>query len=91
MRPLRAAKRIIPAAVSAAVTVSEETGGSVLDDGFMSVPECADFLRVSRSSIYLMMEQGKLAFAKFGKSRRVPRRSLMQLAQECMTREEHES
>jgi excisionase family DNA binding protein len=81
MRPLRAAKRIIPAAVSAAAAES----GDVLDAGFMSVPECADFLRVSRSKIYLMMGQGKLPFAKFGKSRRVPRRALMQLAQECMT------
>lgn len=35
------------------------------------VTEVARFLNLSRSKVYLMMEQGQLPFVKFGKSRRV--------------------
>lgn len=35
------------------------------------VGEVANYLSLSRSKIYLMMEQGTLPYVKFGKSRRV--------------------
>ncbi len=35
------------------------------------VSEVAKYLNMSRSKIYLMMEQGQLPFVKLGKSRRV--------------------
>jgi excisionase family DNA binding protein len=35
------------------------------------VTEVAKFLNLSRSKVYLMMEQGHWPFVKFGKSRRV--------------------
>ena len=35
------------------------------------VAEVAKYLNLSRSKIYLMMEQGQLPFVKLGKSRRV--------------------
>jgi len=54
------------------------------DDGLMTVGEAADFLRVSRSSVYGLMEQGKLAFAKFGKSRRIPKKALLELAEKSL-------
>jgi excisionase family DNA binding protein len=45
----------------------------------LSVPEVADLLGLSRSKLYLMMEAGELAFAKFGKSRRVPYQAVRSL------------
>jgi excisionase family DNA binding protein len=51
--------------------LSSET---VIDDGFFSVREAAEFLHISRASIYSLMEQGLIAFCKFGKTRRIPRR-----------------
>lgn len=36
-----------------------------------TVNEVADFLSVSRSKVYSMMDDGDLPYVKFGKSRRV--------------------
>lgn len=49
-------------------------------EGLVNVPEAARFLHLSRSTIYSLMEAGKLPYIRIGRSRRIPRRSLMQLA-----------
>ena len=49
-------------------------------DGLMTVQEAAEFLRLSRSSLYTMMDSGELAFVKLGRSRRIPKRALVELA-----------
>src|SRR5262249_9185610 len=89
MHPLRstASKTITPASLSCdqlTAGIAEPPHSGLCDDGLVTVPEAADFLRVSRSSVYAMMEQGKLPFAKFGKSRRIPRQALMELVQQSM-------
>ncbi|GAG31369.1 unnamed protein product [marine sediment metagenome] len=43
-------------------------GGS----GMATVPEVAEHLKLSRASIYKLMDQQELAYVKLGKSRRVP-------------------
>ncbi len=48
------------------------------------VPEVATFLAVSRSKIYAMMDAGELAYAKFGKSRRIPWEAVYRLVTESM-------
>lgn len=40
-------------------------------EGLQSVRRVAEFLAVSRSKVYLMMESGELAYVKLGKSRRI--------------------
>ncbi|MCH8891481.1 MAG: helix-turn-helix domain-containing protein [Myxococcales bacterium] len=50
---------------------SEST--DLVSDGLMTVSEAAGFLRLSRSTIYLFMDRGELAFVKLGRSRRIPR------------------
>jgi excisionase family DNA binding protein len=55
-----------------------------LDDGFVTIPEAAQTLRLSRAKVYQMMDAGELAYAKFGKSRRIPRESLKELVRKCM-------
>ncbi len=57
----------------------------LLADGMMTVVEAADFLRLSRSKLYHFMDQGELAFVRFGEdgrraARRIPRRAVIELA-----------
>ena len=52
----------------------------LVSDGLMRVAEAADFLRVSRSSVYELMAGGELPWARLGRSRRIPRRAVVALA-----------
>lgn len=54
----------------------------------MRVPEGADFLGVCRSTIYKYMDSGKLPFVKIGRSRRIPRKALVELAAEHLSTEQ---
>ncbi len=49
-------------------------------EGLLTVQEAAQFLRVSRSKLYDLMDNGELKFVKLGRSRRIPRRALIDLA-----------
>ena len=49
-------------------------------DGLLSVKACALFLGVSRSTVYQMMDAGLLCYAKLGRSRRIPKRAIIELA-----------
>lgn len=51
-------------------------------DGLVSIEDAMSFLSVGRSTIYELMDRGMLAYAKIGRSRRIPKRSLVWLAQE---------
>jgi excisionase family DNA binding protein len=55
--------------------------GRIVEGGFVEVPEAATFLSLSRASIYKLMDSGSLAYAKFGRSRRIPRRALLEYAE----------
>jgi len=49
----------------------------ILADGILTVREASGLARQSVSSIYLAMERGELPYLKLGRSRRIPRRSLL--------------
>ncbi len=49
-------------------------------DGLLTVGECAEFLHVSRSKVYEMMDAGILCYVKLGRSRRIPKRAVIELA-----------
>lgn len=53
---------------------------TVVADGLGSIRDAAQYLGVSRSSIYRLMDQGLLAYVKLGRSRRIPRRAVIELA-----------
>ncbi len=53
---------------------------ALVADGLMTVKEAAEFLRLSPSRLYVLMVGGELAFVKLGRSRRIPRRALVELA-----------
>ena len=49
-------------------------------DGMDRVPRAAQFLGVSKSMMYRMMDNGQLAYVKLGKARLIPRKALVELA-----------
>ena len=49
-------------------------------DGLMKVGEVEAFFDCSRSTVYNWMYQGLLAYVKLGRSRRIPRRAVLELA-----------
>jgi excisionase family DNA binding protein len=60
------------------------TSTAMIEGGFATVVEAAEFLRLSRAKVYQLMDQRELAYAKFGKSRRIPRRALNEYAERCV-------
>ncbi len=60
--------------------MNEPYGEELVADGLFTVAEAASFLRVGRSSLYVLMDRGELPFVKIGRSRRIPRRAVIALA-----------
>ena len=67
--------------------MSRENSGAIeprstelVADGLLTVQECTEFLHLSRSKVYELMDGGELCFTKLGRSRRVPRRAIIELA-----------
>jgi len=46
----------------------------LVSEGLLKIREAAEFLKLSRSRLYELMDAGELAYVKIGRSRRVPRR-----------------
>lgn len=53
---------------------------AMVADGLETVSGAVRWTKLSRSSVYELMANGRLAFVKLGRSRRIPRRSLVDLA-----------
>jgi excisionase family DNA binding protein len=53
---------------------------TVIRDGFAEVAEAQQYLKLSRATIYSLMESKQLAYARFGRTRRIPWRSLYEYA-----------
>jgi excisionase family DNA binding protein len=68
----------------ATMQAASERAAQLIEDGFLSVAEAAAFLGVSRAKLYSLMENGEVRYAKFGKSRRIPRRALVEYGQRCL-------
>lgn len=58
----------------------EDRVREMMEDGLVKIPEAADFLKISIAQLYRLMERGELIYTKIGKSRRIPRRALLDLA-----------
>jgi excisionase family DNA binding protein len=67
-----------------AVLAEKSEGAEQVRDGFARVAEAAKFLGLSRAKVYQLMETGDILYAKFGKSRRIPRKALEDYAQRCL-------
>lgn len=62
--------------------MSEPLAAELVADGLVTVKSAAAFLSVARSTIYALMDSGRLPFVKLGRSRRLPRAALIRLAAE---------
>jgi excisionase family DNA binding protein len=61
--------------------LSVEKPAGIVAGGLMTISEAAAFLSVSRSTVYVLMDNGSLPFTKIGGVRRVPRQALIKLAE----------
>jgi excisionase family DNA binding protein len=52
----------------------------LVEEGLARIRDAAQFLGVSVAQLYVFMGRGDLPFVKLGKSRRIPRRALIELA-----------
>jgi excisionase family DNA binding protein len=57
---------------------------NVVEGGFCSIIEAAKFLGISRASVYVLLDKGELASARFGRSRRIPRKGLIEYAERSL-------
>lgn len=57
--------------------------GAVRQSGFATVPQACEFLSLSRASLYKLMDQDELAYAKFGGARRIPWAALQEYGERC--------
>lgn len=60
--------------------MSEQLAAEVVADGLVTVAAAAAFLAVGRSTLYGAMDRGELVFVKIGRSRRIPKRGLIEFA-----------
>jgi excisionase family DNA binding protein len=64
----------------AATAAVDPAKDDVVRDGFASVEQAEEFLRLGRSTVYKLMESGELIYAQFGRSRRIPWRAIREYA-----------
>jgi excisionase family DNA binding protein len=55
-------------------------------DGLDRVADVARFLKLSRSTVYHLMDTGVLPSVKIGRSRRIPHRAVLELANRHLVR-----
>jgi excisionase family DNA binding protein len=67
-----------------AATQQELSDRELVADGLVTIPEAEVLLRLGRTSIYRLMASGDLTFVKIGRSRRVPRRAVIELARRSL-------
>ena len=54
--------------------------GAAVEGGFLTVKQACEFLGISRTALYELLGSGLLPSAKFGRARRIPRRTLIAYA-----------
>jgi excisionase family DNA binding protein len=65
--------------------VAHNAAAAMVADGLARIPEAMEFLALSRSVIYDLMNQGRLAFVKIGKARRIPHKAMVDFAAENLS------
>lgn len=62
---------------------------NLVGDGLVGIKEAARFLQISVAGLYALMGRGELAYCKIGRSRRIPKRALVELATKSMVLPRH--
>ena len=58
----------------------QDCGFEIVSYGLDRIPDVARFLGISRSQVYAFMAHGDLPYVKLNKSRRVPRKAMLEFA-----------
>jgi len=56
----------------------------IVEEGFATVTEAARYLRLCPATLYKLMESQELAYAKFGKARRIPWKAIREFAERSL-------
>ena len=67
--------------MGAGVERTEPVTEPIVADGLLTIKEAGAFLKVSRATIYTLMDSGDLPFVKIGRARRIPKRAVIEFAQ----------
>jgi excisionase family DNA binding protein len=57
--------------------IMKSAAETLVEEGMMSVGEAMEFLSISRSHLYELMNKREIPWAKIGRSRRIPRSFLV--------------
>jgi excisionase family DNA binding protein len=57
---------------------------ALVADGLLTIAETGAFLKLSRASVYNLMDRGQLPFIKVGRARRIPKRAVVQFAAQAL-------
>ncbi len=58
--------------VQAAASTTAPGGNDAATEGLLTVLEACNYLRLSRSEVWRLMDRGVLAYCRFGRARRIP-------------------
>ena len=62
------------------MNVNQAKAEELVADGLVGIKPSASFLQISVASLYAHMGRGELPFVKLGKSRRIPKKALIEFA-----------
>lgn len=62
----------------------QETKLALVHDGLVDVREASAFLGVCVTRVYALMSEGQLPYCKIGRSRRIPKQALRELAAQTL-------
>jgi excisionase family DNA binding protein len=57
-----------------------QPGEDLLRHGLRTIKEAQDYTRLSRATLYLLMEKGELVYTTIGRRRLIPYQALVELA-----------
>jgi len=63
--------------VEAIANRTQSEAEDILADGLMSVRDAAKFSGLGKTTLYGLMDSGRLAYVRVGRARRIPKRELM--------------
>ena len=64
-------------------TTTESGGADLMSDGVLPVPAAAQFMGISRSTLYELLGTGELVSIKIRGKRVVPRKALVAFLHQC--------
>ena len=74
--PSKSTNRTSSNRISALAVKADE----ILGEGLLTIIDAAEWLAISRSAVYQLLNTGEIAYVRIGADRRIPRRALVEYA-----------